>query len=700
MITNHPPAIVIKGSGMKYTLKFIVITVLFMLIFYRVDSTPAMAAEENTESFAGPQTSGASADLREEETEETGEPAVLPEEETEETGEPAALPEEETEETEEPAVLPEEETEETGEPAVLPEEETEETGEPAALPEEEAEGTGASADLLEAEPEDIQVAMIRKESEDTVSTGPELMEWLDSHKNTGGTVRLLDHIVLDQDYSFFPNGSNMPAVYVDTDRYTITVTAEVELSSDSQLTFSGEPEGKGIFCVAKKGMLSILGIAVESQQCALWQEEGGGLVVSSCHVSGDVHYADTPYVMYWKEDLCAVVEKGQTVNEVLPSQISCTVNCQGRLCYGEPIPVLWNLEGSEKQQEERLRFSVQGVFLNGVSLKQPSCTVAYNDYPLTFTEVEASSNGFSYTFQGGFTAPEEALPFTVMAEYSFDGEQWILYEEQRVTNADAGFRIDCKREQYGRMARSSIYIRLQWNDNGTRYYSNVLCYLSDNLEVVEDIGGRRGGGTSITNPPDEPQQSGDIPSDSADVRQEAVSDTYQTQDKESNSDQAGASKGISDAEPGAAEAGVVQPVTAEAGVVQPTVAEAGVVPITAEAGVVQPTAAEAGAVQPATAEADAEPPGAANADEGWENSVNADLGQAESSNKNEAQSLQAKADNMQNSSPSAVGIPQTGEIYPDTHRSRDIVLATGVVLLSVLAGTAAFCVHSRSGTNR
>ncbi len=685
---------------MKYTLKFIVITVLFMLIFYRVDSTPAMAAEENTESFAGPQTSGASADLREEETEETGEPAVLPEEETEETGEPAALPEEETEETEEPAVLPEEETEETGEPAVLPEEETEETGEPAALPEEEAEGTGASADLLEAEPEDIQVAMIRKESEDTVSTGPELMEWLDSHKNTGGTVRLLDHIVLDQDYSFFPNGSNMPAVYVDTDRYTITVTAEVELSSDSQLTFSGEPEGKGIFCVAKKGMLSILGIAVESQQCALWQEEGGGLVVSSCHVSGDVHYADTPYVMYWKEDLCAVVEKGQTVNEVLPSQISCTVNCQGRLCYGEPIPVLWNLEGSEKQQEERLRFSVQGVFLNGVSLKQPSCTVAYNDYPLTFTEVEASSNGFSYTFQGGFTAPEEALPFTVMAEYSFDGEQWILYEEQRVTNADAGFRIDCKREQYGRMARSSIYIRLQWNDNGTRYYSNVLCYLSDNLEVVEDIGGRRGGGTSITNPPDEPQQSGDIPSDSADVRQEAVSDTYQTQDKESNSDQAGASKGISDAEPGAAEAGVVQPVTAEAGVVQPTVAEAGVVPITAEAGVVQPTAAEAGAVQPATAEADAEPPGAANADEGWENSVNADLGQAESSNKNEAQSLQAKADNMQNSSPSAVGIPQTGEIYPDTHRSRDIVLATGVVLLSVLAGTAAFCVHSRSGTNR
>ena len=676
---------------MKYTLKFIVITALFMLIFYRVDSTPAMAAEENTESFAGPQTSGESADLREEETEETGEPAVLPEEETEETGEPAALPEEETEETEEPAVLPEEETEETGEPAVLPEEETEETGEPAALPEEEAEGTGASADLLEAEPEDIQVAMIRKESEDTVSTGPELMEWLDSHKNTGGTVRLLDHIVLDQDYSFFPNGSNMPAVYVDTDRYTITVTAEVELSSDSQLTFSGEPEGKGIFCVAKKGMLSILGIAVESQQCALWQEEGGGLVVSSCHVSGDVHYADTPYVMYWKEDLCAVVEKGQTVNEVLPSQISCTVNCQGRLCYGEPIPVLWNLEGSEKQQEERLRFSVQGVFLNGVSLKQPSCTVAYNDYPLTFTEVEASSNGFSYTFQGGFTAPEEALPFTVMAEYSFDGEQWILYEEQRVTNADAGFRIDCKREQYGRMARSSIYIRLQWNDNGTRYYSNVLCYLSDNLEVVEDIGGSRGGGTSITNPPDEPQQSGDIPSDSADVRQEAVSDTYQTQDKESNSDQAGASKGISDAEPGAAEAGVVQPVTAEAGVVQP---------VTAEAGVVQPVTAEAGVVQPATAEAGAEPPGAANADEGWENSVNADPGQAESSNKNEAQSLQAKADNMQNSSPSAVGIPQTGEIYPDTHRSRDIVLATGVVLLSVLAETAAFCVHSRSGTNR
>ena len=66
-----------------------------------------------------------------------------------------------------------------------------------------------------------------------------------------------------------------------------------------------------------------------------------------------------------------------------------------------------------------------------------------------------------------------------------------------------------QREQDDEESPFNIYIRLQWNNNGTEYFSNVLCYAADDLDSEEDIGGSRGGGTSITNPPDEPQEEPD-----------------------------------------------------------------------------------------------------------------------------------------------------------------------------------------------
>ncbi|MDE7132398.1 MAG: hypothetical protein K2O65_11455, partial [Lachnospiraceae bacterium] len=209
---------------------------------------------------------------------------------------------------------------------------------------------------------------------DFVSTGPALIEWLETHKDIGGTVKLTDHIVLDVDYCFCPNGINRPTVFVDTDQYTITVTGEIELMSDNHLIFSGQPDGKSIFYVAPKGALSMMGVAVESGQCALWQEEGAGLVMEDCHISGNIHYADTPYVMY-QNPVYVVVEKEHTVNDVLPTEISCTVNRQGQLSHNEPVPLSWNFDGTEEQQAERRRLQLQGFFVQAASAKPALCTV-------------------------------------------------------------------------------------------------------------------------------------------------------------------------------------------------------------------------------------------------------------------------------------------------------------------------------------
>ena len=443
---------------MKNKCKYVfTLTIAVMILFYRGDSVVAMAAEQNIASAAGA------------EPEQSAEPAA--EQEPEQSTEPAAEPE--SEQVTEPAAEPV--PEQIMEPAVEPE-------------------AGQS------------IKTVSESAPDSVSTGEALVEWLEAHKNTGGVVRLADHVSLDGEYSYCPGGMNMPAVVVDTAQYTITVTGGIEFLSDHHLTFSGQPEGKSIFYVAEKGMLSMMGITVESGQCALWQAEGAGLSVSDCHISGSIHYADTPFVVdHSYSSVCVVLEKGQVLDDVLPTSIRGDINRQGQVSY-EPVPVTWNLEGTEKQQKQRRRFQLSGFFVQAASAEPVVCTVVYNDYPLTFTEVRASVTDSMYLFMGWYTKPEVSLPVTVVSEYSFDGADWFADEEKLVSNDDDFFSIAFPAEQCGVEAHSNIYIRLRCDDNGTEYFSNVLRYAADHLDYAEDIGGSRGGGTSIMNPPALPQE--------------------------------------------------------------------------------------------------------------------------------------------------------------------------------------------------
>lgn len=354
---------------------------------------------------------------------------------------------------------------------------------------------------------------------DLVSTGAELTNWLEAHKNTGGTAKLTDNIVLDSYYFFCPDAINMPALFVDADCYTITVTEEITFISDAHLTFYGQEQEKGIFYVAKGGLLFLENIAVEGGQNALWQEEGAGLSVKDCRVSGNVHYAQTPFVIRADTD-CALAEKGQTAGDALPGQVQCVVNRQGEVLHNELLPVSWNLEGNKTQQKKRLRFEAQGTFLNAVSKEPLSCTVAYHDYPLTFLEVKAIQSPTQCQFRGGYAKPVDALPIQVATEYSFDGKNWITYDEHMVSNALDAFFMGFETSKWDTAQNPYVYIRLHWNDNGKKRFSNVLRYTAPNMSYAEDLGGNRGGGTSITNPQDNPEPK---PSDAAESSANASS---------------------------------------------------------------------------------------------------------------------------------------------------------------------------------
>lgn len=369
--------------------------------------------------------------------------------------------------------------------------------------------------------------------QDFVSTGEEFMAWMESHKNTGGSVRLTNHVSLDQSYVFIPTVLQpTDQLIVDTAGYTVTVTGEVELWSNGLLTFIGNANAQGMLHVAAGGMLDMHGVNVEAGHneaveptesasgYALWQEEGAGLALDNCRVSGNIHYAQTLFVMY-DNYVYAIAEKGQTAADVLPVQINCEVNYQGAVSDRQ-MPVEWNLEGTQMLQEERLRFVVQGSFVNGASSVPPVCTMVYNDYPLTFTEVKASAGNGFYSFKGSYTRPKEYVPMTIITEYSFDGNNWLVDEEHMVSDIDepANFIIGFSEEESSGLPHSYVYIRLRGEHGGICYFSNVLCYAADSLAMKEEIGGGRGGGTSVVNPSDTPERE---PADTASEQTETNS---------------------------------------------------------------------------------------------------------------------------------------------------------------------------------
>lgn len=346
---------------------------------------------------------------------------------------------------------------------------------------------------------------------DTVSTGPELVSWMESHIGIGGSVSLAADITLSDPWYFVPHRWQ-PAITVDTNRFSITVEGEVSFLSDDCLTFCGAPNEKGLFHVAAGGFLSLDGCAVEETASGstkdaggyvLVQEEGAGLLVQNCTISGDIRYAQMPLVLY-NTPVTAVASPGQEAADVLPGVIVSQVVRNGQKYFGEEIPVTWETAGTEKPQQRRQRFTVQGTFQGAASFEPPVCTVVYNDAPLTFTDVSASVSHSVYVFQGGYTKPEEKLPIKVAMEYSFDSDNWILYDTESVSDVRELFFIWVAKADWDTSANPYIYIRLRCSDGEEEIYSNVLRFAADNLSKAEDQGGNRGGGTAIVNSPKEP----------------------------------------------------------------------------------------------------------------------------------------------------------------------------------------------------
>lgn len=341
---------------------------------------------------------------------------------------------------------------------------------------------------------------------DLASTGEELLAWLEEHKNSEGTLKLTADVYFDD---FVYVNIFTKNVTIDTGEFSIIFTGWVEFLCPG-LTIQGHGGENGVLRAAKGSTLSIGHMIVKAEEgVAVFQEEGAGLVMTECNLDENaVHYAETPFVWEWKT-MVAVAKPGQNAADVLPKMAEAyDVNWRGQMSK-EKVPVIWELAGHETSQEQRLRFEAVGSTPGFAYSSAPVCTVVYDDFPLTFLEVSASKSGGgrgnSYWFRFTFSKPEDRLPITVTQEYSFDGENWLIYEENEVKSPNTSLGISVSEDMCDIQSYPDLYIRLSWNDSGTVYYSNVLRYSRDNLAECEDRGGNRGGGTDIMNPPEPPE---------------------------------------------------------------------------------------------------------------------------------------------------------------------------------------------------
>lgn len=359
---------------------------------------------------------------------------------------------------------------------------------------------------------------------DTVSTEAEMVQWMEAHKNTGGTVNLDADITLRDMWYYIPDRPGMSLVTVNMNEFHITIAGEISFHSDNHLVFRGAADETGMFRVVPGGQLYLHGLSVEDKASdgaeeegyALVQEEGAGLIVEECQVAGRTNYAETLFVID-NSPMTVVAEPGQAAADVLPTVIEGKVNRKGKVSYEKEIPVSWKLTGTEKRQQERMRFTVQGVFSGAASIVPPTCTVVYNDFPLTFTDVDASATSSAFLFKGGFTKPKKHIPMLLAWEYSFDNKNWIEFEADYLSPSDYGFFISIDKDEWDISVYPYVYIRLHGSHNGTEYYSDVLRYTND-LKQEEPLGGGRGGGTSIVRPPETPvpvPKSSPVPTETA-----------------------------------------------------------------------------------------------------------------------------------------------------------------------------------------
>ncbi|GEM_PF-5076302 len=349
---------------------------------------------------------------------------------------------------------------------------------------------------------------------DTVMTGDELLDWMDRHASSGGTVTLAADLTINGTIEWAQPYRARPMV-IDLAAHSITVTGEFALLGAS-LTIRADGSENSRVIVAEGGWLSLDAILEGGVEPVVWQNEGSVLYTQYMVTQREyIHYARMPVAdCTYERPMLAIVEAGDSAAESLPDSIEAKV-CRDGVASWEECAITWQLDDKETADmlNERIRTSVQGIFSDMDAVGSRLCDVVFHDQAITFLQVQTSENSIMRKILMDFTVPVEDA--AVMVQYSFDGEIWNSYDPGRDIPGVAALSLFLPEYAadddpvWDVTDNPQIYVRIFWPDAGQAadVYSDIIVILSENMKVYGDIGGNRGGGTELPGLPQLPSES-------------------------------------------------------------------------------------------------------------------------------------------------------------------------------------------------
>lgn len=343
----------------------------------------------------------------------------------------------------------------------------------------------------------------------------DLSEWLEEHKNSGGTAVLGSDITIPGGESYeYINSVYKKELTIDTAGHTIYV--EGRLSLWPFLRVEGDGGARELFHVCSGGELNLVSITVDAGESGTavvqergaffvcGSEEGLGLPGFSCTgriVSPDMITAGASFwYNYEKIPMVRIQENATFTAELLPDAVDARVN----RAFGdnsESLDVVWNEESFPESQKRTI---ISGSFPDGYvpfSGYEPRCLVIWEaaDTPF-FLNAYGESYGGQYILH---MYAETYVEGTVYIEYSGDGELWNQAAEynggKAFTMPEGGGNMNWLlyfSENEAGAELPSYFRMIQILPDGTEVCSETLEITKDNLFVASDIDGGRGGETS------------------------------------------------------------------------------------------------------------------------------------------------------------------------------------------------------------
>ena len=387
----------------------------------------------------------------------------------------------------------------------------------------------------------VAAAEMGAAEEETVSSWPELRDWLAAHKRSGGTVRLTADIEIGEDYDYtadVPPRDFREPVTVECGAHTISVLpgAEVYLSMTMyKLTVSGTGGERGLLRVLPGGAL-YLGMlnltAASAADSAVVQEEGALLVVDQKDyppvLTGQIRYAAAPVLLAPEgvgPSFCVVPESAaerEDIAAALPETAMLRINWQGKMQRSVEQPVVWDTAAIADDLAVRRRTMVRGSYigaLNGAGAELNGLLA--QDCP----QFSAPQRTLAFPVDGAallavsFLVKNDAL-IGVSLDFVAEGpmkSQTLISQDEGVSWMPLGEQKDQPLQEDG-----SYYTGMIWPDeplagtpwflveliypDGTIRHTDVIAYAAGMEYPIDYVDGHRGGGEPVA-PPEPPASS-------------------------------------------------------------------------------------------------------------------------------------------------------------------------------------------------